>query len=563
MPTQLKAVNSKKPTAKVDASGVSLRSDVDVVQVRHDECLTNDEAIAALSRFAAAAADRGDTDAVFQRDAELVRVLRLDHEEKIGGVKRAAGSARIAPLPAATLRETLTRAASFQKVVKVDGKSVYKNTSPPDWCVKAVVARGRWDGLPRLTGVVTFPTLRANGSLLQKPGYDGESGLMYIPTGPVDAVPDAPSRDDAARAVNTLLDVLADFPFANEGNEQTTAHHAAAIAAMLTPLARPAFCDSVSPMFVVEASVRATGKTLLVDTIGIILTGEPIARMRFPGADDPNGEFRKLVTTVALSGDRICLLDNVTGMLGGATLDTLLTAPTWTDRLLTTMKQITAPLNACWFATSNNASLGGDTARRVLPIRLESPHERPEERKDFRIPDIRKHVRAERPRLLAAALTILRGYYAAGCPKQVLAPWGSYEDFDRIVRSAVIWAGLPDPCLTRAGLTVSATTEDDGVRDLVHGLKEMIDSHPMGKTRGSIQAGEIARSLNSVTDTTNDPYSRIRNGLEALRDDSRGNLDPQKVGLLLRRYRGRWVDGLQIQTGPEVNGSKTWRIAAR
>ena len=558
MKRNLEAV--KRAAVKVDARGATLRSDVPIVQVRNDEYLTNDEAVVALAQHAAAAAARNDRTAIFQRDAELVRVLRLDSDETHDGIKRSAGSARIASLPFATLRETLTRAASFRKITSNNENTP---TPPPKWCVEALAARGHWDGIPRLAGIVTFPVLRADGTLLQKPGYDPASGLLYIPTGVVADVPDAPTCEDAERAVGAILTVLEDFPFAKDA-AAPLAHHAAVIAALLTPLARPAFRSSAAPMFVIEATMRGSGKTLLADLIGLIVTGSDFARMRFPGIHNDD-ELRKMVTSVVLNGDRLCLLDNVTGTLGGATLDTLLTATEWRDRLLKTMKMVSGPLNAVWFATSNNAALGGDTARRVLPIRLESEHERPEERADFKIPDIRSHVRQARPQLLAAALTILRAYFVAGCPKQTFTPWGSYEDFDRVVRSAVMFAGLPDPCLTRAGLTVCNTTEDEGVRDLVHGLHALIRVHPMATTRKdrAILAGEIAKALNAADQA--DDHATLRNGFDALRGDraARGNPSPQEIGHLLRRYRGRWVDGFQIQTGPVVHNTQSWTVAGR
>lgn len=554
----------KRAGVKLDARGGALRSDVPVVLVRHEEVLTNDEAVVALAQYAAAAAERNDRTALFQRDTELVRVHRLEGGEVRDGITRAAGSARIAPLPLATLREMLTRAASFRKITASEEN---KPTSPPTWCVQAVAARGHWDGIPRLSGIVTFPTLRTDGSVLQKPGYDAASGLMYVPTGNVDPVPESPTREDAARAVAELLAVLEDFPFAQDIDGAQLAHHAALVAALLTPLARPAFRETVAPLFVIEASVRGSGKSLLADVIGTIVAGTGIARMKFPGADDPSGEFRKLVTSVVLSGDRLCLLDNVTGLLGGSTLDMMLTGGSWTDRLLGTMSMMTGPLNTVWYATSNNASLGGDTARRVLPIRLEPHHERPEQRSDFKIPDIKGHVLEARPRLLAAALTILRAYIVAGCPKQKFTPWGSYEDFDRLVRAAVIWAGLPDPCLTRAGLTVSNTAEDEGIRDLIHGLHALIRVHPMANSRSvkSVLASEITKALNSVTDPgTDDPYSTIRNGLDALRPrGGKGTHSAQEIGLLLRHYRGRWVDGLQISIGPAIHNTQTWTVVSR
>ena len=69
-----------------------------------------------------------------------------------------------------------------------------------------------------------------------------------------------------------------------------------------------------------------------------------------------------------------------------------------------------------WYGTGNNVQLGADTSRRVCHIRMESPEERPELKSDFRHKELRVYVRKHRGKLLAAALTILRGWHVAGRP---------------------------------------------------------------------------------------------------------------------------------------------------
>ncbi|MCG7754948.1 hypothetical protein, partial [Flavihumibacter cheonanensis] len=91
------------------------------------------------------------------------------------------------------------------------------------------------------------------------------------------------------------------------------------------------------------------------------------------------------------------------------------TATEWSGRILGLSKTVSAPLTPTWFVTGNNISFVGDTCRRVLPIRLDPRVERPEER-EFRHPDLLHFISQERPRLLVAALTVLRGFVLAGRP---------------------------------------------------------------------------------------------------------------------------------------------------
>jgi hypothetical protein len=131
------------------------------------------------------------------------------------------------------------------------------------------------------------------------------------------------------------------------------------------------------------------------------------------------------------------LFDNLEGKFGNAVLDAAPTGTAWKDRLLGANRMAEAPMHMTWYATGNNVAIAADTARRVCHVRLESNLERPEARADFRHRDLLAWVGENRGRLLAAALTILRGYCAAGRPDLGLPAWGSFEGWSRLVRSAV------------------------------------------------------------------------------------------------------------------------------
>lgn len=92
------------------------------------------------------------------------------------------------------------------------------------------------DDLPNvrpLNGVVHSPIVRADGSILNEPGYDAASGILYQPKGtPVPAVPHSPTASDVASARNLIDHMLTDFAFV------TPADRANYIGAMLTPLLR-------------------------------------------------------------------------------------------------------------------------------------------------------------------------------------------------------------------------------------------------------------------------------------------------------------------------------------
>ena len=201
------------------------------------------------------------------------------------------------PIRQPRLREIASDAAIFRKATD-EGDLIQCN--PPDWCIKEIEARGQWEGIPRLEGITESPTLARQWNNLQTPGYDPQTGLIFKPQQVFPTIAERVTLDDAKRACDQLLEVVADFPF------QNATHRASWLAGVLTPLARFAI-DGPSPLFVIDANVRSCGKTLLADVIGIITSGRPMPRMTMSRDDE---ELRKRITAIALSGERQILLDD-------------------------------------------------------------------------------------------------------------------------------------------------------------------------------------------------------------------------------------------------------------
>ena len=224
------------------------------------------------------------------------------------------------------------------------------------------------------------------------------------------------------------------------------------LSAVLTPLARHTF-DGPTPLHVFDANAPGSGKTLLAELVSNVTMGDNIARMANPRDDD---EARKRITALAIAGDSLVLIDNVNGGLGCSALDAALTGTRWQDRVLGSSQMIDLPLLVTWLASGNNVVLRADTSRRALHIRLRSNIESPESRTGFRYPNVRAYVRANRGKLLSAALTILRAWFVAGRPKAKLPAWGSFEDWSGVVRQAIVFAGQPDPAATRQEFVATA-----------------------------------------------------------------------------------------------------------
>ncbi len=150
------------------------------------------------------------------------------------------------------IRELLADAAYWYLAGDDDQNPIH----PPEWVVKGIDARGQWPGIRRLEAVVEVPVLRAEGTVLQKPGYDPLTGIFFLPGCEYPEIPDKLTRNDAISARDVLLEVVEDFPFADDS------HRAAWSAGVLTPLARYAF-SGPAPLFLNDANVRGCGKSLL------------------------------------------------------------------------------------------------------------------------------------------------------------------------------------------------------------------------------------------------------------------------------------------------------------
>jgi len=515
-----------------DAAKLSERlshsSDKPFIIVTTDEEAVANEAIKALSAR---------TD-VFQRGGILAHVVR--EQKPPHGIVRPKGAPRIIGLSRATLRERMASSAIWARPGENDEP---KPCHVPEWTVKAVDSRGTWLDIRQLEAVSETPLYRADGTILQTPGYDAASGILYEPATEFPAVPDHPSPDDAKQSINQLREVWVDVPFASDTDL------AVVIALTLTPLARHAF-RGPAPLFAIESNTRGAGKTLTADASGIISTGRPLARASAP---NDNEEARKLITSVVLAGERMILLDNIGEMFGWPALDAALTGTTWSDRILGANRMlIDAPLTTVWVVTGNNMMFRADVVRRTLLCRLESLEECPEERSGFRHPDLIGWVTANRGRLVSNALTILRGHHIAGRPPMGLKPMGSYEGWSAAVRSAVVWSGLPDPAGSRRELAQRADQDAIGLERLIEGWSE-IDPGGAGLT-----VAEAVKNLDA------DPkaYAILRSAITELVPTRSGKPPSiRSIGMKMHHLHRRVIGGRYLDKRPDKLGA-IWFVRA-
>jgi hypothetical protein len=503
------------------------------IEISTDEFKVIDEAIAAL-------AVRKD---VFQCNGELVHIViddrPLARKTSSGG---PAPRKRVIPLP--LLRDMLSECAQFLsfKKGKDSAPGEWVKTHPPDFAVKGVAARGQYALVRHLESIVESPMLRPDGTILDEPGYDERTGILYSPTIDFDRVLSHPTLADAQRALAELREVFADFPFLK------AMHEAAALASLLTMFARHAF-EGPAPLTLIDGNTRGCGKGLLADAMGHIATGRPIPVMANPKDD---AEMAKTITSLADVGASIILIDNIEGDLGSPSLDMALTGRVWTGRRLGVNQMVQAPIKFTWLATGNNVRLVGDLVRRVEHVRLESPEEKPEERTGFRHENLRVWVVEHRAHLVIACLTVLRGYIVAGRPNMRLKPWGSFEAWTDLVRASIVWVGLPDPGATRDDLAEACDTEGNCLAALIDAL-EISDPERSGLTTSQI--------LQLVGRSGND-HAALRDAINELCPTRDGKPPSTRIlGKKLQHVRRRIVNGRCVEQRGKYQGAVLWSVA--
>jgi DNA polymerase-1 len=352
------------------------------------------------------------------------RLVRLRQDDR--------GHAWLEPVNEYMLRRRVTHVADVMHA-SGDGEHHW-HVFPSLSLMRDLLAMDTWP-LPSLAGIIETPILRPDGSLLETPGYDATTHLLYRPP-PGFTVPDlpvSPSRHDLATALALLEEPLEGFPFVD------AAAKANALALLLTPILRHAITGPV-PLALIDAPQAGTGKSLLAMVSALITTGRPAAMMTVPGGEE---EWRKRITATLSTGTTFIILDNVEGVLTSSSLAAALTTEVWSDRLLGASAMLTLPQRATWLATGNNIRPGGDLPRRCYWIRLDAQTSRPWQRTDFRLPDLLSWVARHRRYYVAALLLVARAWYAAGQPQADTPTLGGFESWTRTIGGMLAHAGVP------------------------------------------------------------------------------------------------------------------------
>ena len=452
--------------------------------------------------------ETNDPPRIFIRSGQLVRVVQ-DEE----------GQPAIDELTSDSMRGLLARAANF---MRLDRLGRWVPASPPIEVVRDLLTSGLAT-FPALVGLVATPTLRADGSVLEVPGYDAASRLIYRPRPGFEPleVPQEPSVLDVAEACDKLEELVGDFRFRDE------ASHANALALLLTPLVRQAAPGPV-PLAVISAPLQGTGKSLLATVFNIVATGHRPAMMPAPKSEE---EMRKRITSALRAGNTTIVFDNVDEALSSPSLALALSADVFTDRILGVSEMTVLPQRATWLATGNNVRLQRDMPRRAYWINMDAESMRPWLRTGYRHPDLADWAAAHRAELVWALLVLCRAWWAAGRPTAKAPELGGYLPWAHTVGGILAYAKI------------------DGFLGNLEESYELADDE--AEQWGTF-LGALSKVMGAQPFTAAELMKRLRNEVEL------DELAPPAIGDLLREGARSPVAGLGAQLAREANRRYLW-----
>lgn len=433
------------------------------------------------------------------------------------------------------------------------GETRYVDSCAPPWLGKMISKKQDWPELRELRGIRRGPFLRGDGTIGGlRHGYDAASKYFVDTDEDWSDLERDPTAEDVKAASRVLRGLVSEFPFDSEVSL------AVWISSILTHVGRDAI-HGAAPLFMFEASMPGSGKTLLAKLACIIAEGG-MPGMSNLSSDDH--EVRKTITSLLMEGSTFIVFDNVTDEIKSPSLDRLMTADFWKDRVLGSNRIASLPHRSVVVVTGNGASFGSDSARRTIMLRLAPDVEHPEDR-SFRLPNILDHVVKNRRIYLSAAITILRFHVIQSAKESegsdgilTAAPaigFGSFESWTDVVCGAMTRAGMDNPLASRKD--VRKADRGSALRGRVISAWQAWNPDWQGTSHNLI---------NAVFDNPageNDELLEFQSALLQLAGaETRKDLQAKELGLALRRIAGPVSGGYMIADAGRSAGGMQWQL---
>jgi len=485
---------------------------------------------------------------IFQRGNCLVEVIYANEATVDGNYGVQTGTGMFHLLGTNELRLSISKYTNFLKYNATKKKWVPAK-APADVAQVMSTAVTHWS-VPHVVALSETPILSPDGNIIQGRGFDPAPGLIYTGSAPEICIPENPTQEDAVTSADNIMGYLAEFPFADmaDGRKLSESVHASVLLAYILTLVMRVLLP-LAPLFLFRAHTAGTGKGLIIEAANTVVFGRNATLMPPLSGSGADEEERKRITSMLLRGITSAHLDNCTGDLGSGPLDALLTAPEWTDRILSRNDVPSLPQRMTLAASGNNIGVRGDTVRRVLLCSMDANVESPELR-TFKRQDLIADIQRNRSQLLGDVFTILKAHQLAGRPNREGIKLGSFEQWSENVAASVVWSGYQNPIKTQ-----NEAREDDPVRGSVTAilseLYEMFGSE-------NFMAKDVDKCLSEVG---RKGFADLKAAWGAAIDLKSQKGFSKPVGDWLRAHKGQVVEGIKvIEVGKDRTGVKIWRL---
>lgn len=391
---------------------------------------------------------------------------------------------------------------------------------PPSKVVHLLMSAQYRQAVPEVQGVVRQPFVRPDGSLCMSPGYqadlkvlaafDPEPFKKFAWQGKVSAA----QAEESARCCEDIYK-----EFAVDASMKSTVLCAGMTAVQRGVLDR-------APMILIQSNIAGIGKSTLARVFALLVSARPASEISYPTSAE---ETARTLFSALASSPACVLIDNIVGTLQDhPALCTCLTEPFYESRVLRTSSTKQVPTRALFVGTGNYVIPAADLRRRVLPIKLVSSLEHPEQRRFVR-EDLDQYVLEHRSELVMHHLRVA-AWYLQATKKIECIPLSGLHTWSRRCREPIQALGYEDPAIPM--LKMLEEGDDDQVyrQQLLEVLR-----HCFGEEAFTVS--DIARL-------------ELRQMLDALANVGvlkGGQLSREKLGWLLKGLAGFSINGFLLE----------------
>lgn len=393
--------------------------------------------------------------------------------------------------------------------------------------------KGEWK-FRNLKGISNTPIINEVGKVIFKKGYDEETGFYFSSSVDWDLAEIDFDDTDLSSAVEVLKSMSHSFPFASESDRSV---YLSALLSLFIPST-----NINIPIFGFSANAPGSGKSALVDMLGIIVSGEVPTCFSWGEKED---ESEKRLSAKLMTKERLVFIDNVERPMRSELLCSYATQKSVSMRILGKSEFKSIQTTPIIIATGNNLKFEGDLIRRSLLLTLNANCERPELRKfDF---DPLAYCYQNRKKIVAAALKILKVYIKQSITPKDLSAFGSFDKWSNLIRGALVHYKLNDPCETirviRSNDPELETLETMLISwNKLHGSKPLKVVEVINLPPVEVLAADKSELMSIVTS--------MSYGKDILR----------VFGNYLARNEGRIVNGLSFAKDKSERGSARWKV---